>query len=166
MRLVVIAVVVNIDGQFTLQRLAKSVSKVQVRRVLWSTQAVVRVRVTARRVRALNDVGIIAAINNALIHLHIRNLQNKAERVQRVDIPVVTHFHHVVLEADIVAGDRIALQCRRLAVRLIIAIVIGIDLRQLAERVGLLAAIIEIERDHIHLQIALHVAEIHTSIRS
>ena len=166
MRLVVIAVVVDIDGQFTLQRLTESVGEVQVRRVLWRTKTVVRVRVTARRVRALNDVGIIAAINNALIHLHIRNLQNKSERIQRIYIPVVTHFHHVVLEADIVAGDRIALQSRRLAVGLIIAIVIGIDLRQLAERVGLLAAIIEIERDHIHLQIALYVSKIHTSIRS
>ena len=99
-----------------------------------------------------------------LVHIHIRYLKDKTERVERVNIPIVAEFEHVVMEGNIVVGIGIVLQRGCLAVGLKIDIVLRKDLRQLAERVCFLAAVIEHKRDHILIQPALDIAEIHASV--
>ena len=99
-----------------------------------------------------------------LVHVHERHLKNKSKRVERIHIPVVTDLQHVVLEIDVVVRIGVILQCRRLARRLKIYIVLREDLRELTESIGFLSAVIEHEREHFLVQPAFDIPEIHSSI--
>ena len=163
-RLVVVAVIIDIDSQFALQRLGEGVGIVEVGGMLRRPHAVLRLGRTVDRVRRRIYVGAVTFRHDLLLDVHIRDLQDKTERIGRVDIPVVAHLHHVVLEAQVIARTGITLHRGRLAIRLKLDIVLRIHLGQLTEGIGLLAAVVEVERNHIHLQPTLHIAEIHSSV--
>ena len=82
-----------------------------------------------------------------------------------VDVPVVTHLHHVVLKTDVVTRFGLTCQSRCLPVGLQVHIVLRVHLCQLTEGIGFLTAVVQIERHHIHVQPSFDVAEIHTSVR-
>ena len=137
---------------------------VDIRSVLRGFEAVLRLRCAVGRVRSDDDIGIVTTGHNTLIHIHIRHLQNESERIERVDVPIVADLEHIVLEIRTVSGTRITLNSRRFAVGLKLDIILRKDLRELPERVGLLPAIIKVERDHVHLQPTVDIAEVHTSV--
>ena len=151
-RLVIIAVIVHIYRQFTLQFIIEGMGIVKVRGVL--RRLYLRTRMAyafANGIRSLDRIGIVTAIDDPLVHLHIRHLKDKTECVDRVDIPIVTHLHHIILEIHRIAGIGIVLQRRGLAISFEVNIILRKDLGELAEGIGFLAAVIKVERYHIHL---------------
>ena len=139
---------------------------VQVRRVLRCLILRMRDRDTPCRVSRRNIVRpcLIPLRIAVLIHLHVRYLQDESQGVLLVDVPVVSHLHHVVLKTDVVSRFRQAFRHRRLAVRGKIHIVLRVHLRQLTEGIGLLSTVVQIERYHIHVQPSFDITEIHTSV--
>ena len=137
---------------------------VEVRRVLRSFEAVLRIGGTIRRIRTLDKIGRVTSRHNMLIDIHERHLKDESEGVERVDIPIVSDLEHVVLEIEVVVRIGVILQSRRLAVRLIINIVLRKDLCELSESVGLLAAVVKHEGEHLLIQPAFDIAEIHATI--
>ena len=163
-RRVIIAVVVDIHRQFALENFRESVGVVEVRRVLRSFETILRIRRTVRRVRALNKIGRVASGHNMLIDIHERHLKDESEGIERVDIPIVADLEHVVLEIEVVVRIGVILQSRRLAVGLKVNVILRKDLRELAEGIGLLAAVVEHEGEHLLIQPTLDIAEIHATI--
>ena len=97
-------------------------------------------------------------------------MQNKTERVYRINIPIVSEFEHIILKIKVITGIRVVLNrlfgayFRYRSAGLEIHVILGINLRELAEGIGLFSAIIEVKRDHFVIQPAFDVAEIHTAI--
>ena len=125
---------------------------VEVRRVLRGFEAVLGIRRTVRRVRALNQIGRVTSGHNMLVHIHERHLKDESEGVERVDIPIVTDLEHVILEIRGVIRIRVVLEERRLAVGLKVDIILRKDLRELSERIGFLATVVEHEGEHLLIQ--------------
>ena len=103
-RLVIIAVVVHIYRQFTLQFIIEGMGIVKVRGVL--RRLYLRTGVAhalTHGIRSFHRIGIVTAIDDPLIRLHIRHLKDKTECIDRVDIPIVTHLDHVILEIHRIA---------------------------------------------------------------
>ena len=65
---------------------------------------------TARCIIALDSTGIVAPVDDRLFHVHVRHLENKTECILVVNIPVVTHFHHIILEINVISGTGVVLQ--------------------------------------------------------
>ena len=163
-RTVIITVIVDINRQFALQGFGEGVGVVEVRRVLRGFESILGIGGTIRGVRALDHIGGVASGHNMLVHVHERHLKDETEGIERVDIPVVAYFEHVVLEIHGVIRIGIVLEERRLAVRLKINIILRKDLRELAECIGFLTAVVEHKRKHFLTQPALDITEIHAAI--
>ena len=163
--LVVIAVIVHVNRQFALQGLAECMRIVEVRRMLRRSDLGAGVaHALTNRIGSFHRIGEIPAVNDLLIHPHIGHLENETEGVDRVDIPIVTHLHHIILEIHRIARIGIVLQRRGLAISFEVNIILRKDLSELAEGIGFLAAIVEVKRYHIHLQPSLDIAEVHPAI--
>ena len=96
--------------------------------------------------------------------MHIGHLKDKTERIERVDVPIVTHLKHVILKIYVVVRVRIVLEQRCLAVTFKIDIIIRIDLRQLPESIRFFSPIIKHKREHFLTQPTVDIREIHASI--
>ena len=137
---------------------------VEVGGVLRSDMRIHRIGHAVRRIRADNRITPIIAWNDMLVDAHIRHIEDETERIDRIDIPIVTYLQHVVLKTGVVMRIGVVLERRRLAGCLEVHIILRIDLRQLGKGIGFFAAIVKIQRCVLGIQPSVHIAKIHTSV--
>ena len=144
---------------------------VQVRRVLLRAN-----RISQDRHRVLNDIvphlRIAPAVSfgHILPHNHKRRLENKAESVLFVDEPIVANLCHIILKITHILRLIIPLRaCLRqrvqcLAAHLHMDVLVHIELRQRREGVGLLRAVVQVQREHLSVLPFLYIPVVHTAV--
>ena len=100
---------------------------------------------------------------------HERHLDNKTQRIFLVNIPVVAEFCHIVLEAAVVIRIVVAFSSVPERVGIGAALfarlhLVGIELREVKSGIGFLGAIVQVQREHIHILPFFDIAKIHASI--
>ena len=73
--------------------------------MLRSYNVVISLRDASRGVGSHDDIRIVSSVHNGLFDIHVWHLKDKSEGIDRIDVPIVTHFEHIILKS-VVYPDR------------------------------------------------------------